>query len=101
MILKQTLLNGLSGTGIGDFLSKAINGATGTDGAGGAALTVAGTTLTTAGAALSEAAVALNGAAIALSTSGLSGALNPGSAGFADEALTILGELHSGGIAGV
>jgi tape measure domain-containing protein len=102
MILKQDLLNALSGTGIGDFLSKAINGATGTDGAGGAALATAGTTLTTAGAALNEAAIALNGAAIALAAGGVSNGFGGGAlSALQSAAMFASTALHSGGIAGV
>jgi tape measure domain-containing protein len=99
MILKQDVLNALSGTGVGNWLSKFVNGATGTDTTGGAALTAAGTTLTSAGTALATAAAALQEAAISLVASSAGGGTG-GALSLAQSAELFASTLHTGGIAG-
>ncbi|MBV9569773.1 MAG: tape measure protein [Alphaproteobacteria bacterium] len=96
MILKQQVLNALSGTGIGKFLSGAVNDATGT---GLAALNTSSSLAATAVTSLAGAATA---ATAALQTLALSSAFSQvgGESGFLDNALTFLGEFHEGGIVG-
>jgi hypothetical protein len=65
MILKQDALNALSGTGVGNWRLKFVNGATGTGG-----LARAGEILNTAGGALMTAAEALSAAAAKMQFSG-------------------------------